>query len=411
MRALRPITPKTFDFIFCCLPWSSSMPSLALSLRSTQSFRQFAALALLVMTALYCIPKAAAAPAPPTVDVMTMQPQGIRTWVKFSGRIAPVQSAIIRPLVGGTIQEVLFKDGEQVKKNQPLFIIDPRQHEASVAEAKARVAIAKSRAKLAQDELARSKKLVDDKLISQSLYDSALSAQQVAQADIKQAQAALSHAELNLEYAHIRAPIAGRVSRAELTPGNVVEAGPSAPIMTEIVATDTMYAEFNVDEGTYIEFIRNIKDTRTMPVQLTLTNNNDVVYKGHIASFDNRLDATSGTIRARALFNNSDGALTAGMFANVRLGSESTQSVLLLPTRAIGTNQSKKFVLVVDDKNTALYREVTLGEYYQQHRVVLSGLEAGDTVIVNGLSHVRPNTPVTPNNVTTANITQASTAP
>lgn len=384
------------------------MLSLALPLRSTPFLYQFAAIALIAIAALYNAPKAAAAP---TVDVITMQPQGIRTWVKFSGRIAPVQSAVIRPLVGGTIQEVLFKDGEQVKKGQPLFIIDPRKHEATVAEAEARIAIAQSRAKLAQDELARSKQLVDDKLISQSLYDSALSAQQVAQADIKQAQAALSQAKLNLEYAHIRAPIAGRVSRAELTAGNVVEAGPSAPVMTEIVATDTMFAEFNVDEGTYIEFVRNIKDTQAMPVQLTLTNNNDVVYDGHIASFDNRLDATSGTIRARALFSNSDGALTAGMFANVRLGSESTQSVLLLPTRAIGTNQSKKFVLVVDDKNTALYREVTLGEYYQQHRVVLSGLQAGDTVIVNGLSHVRPNTPVTPNSVSAASIVQATTAP
>jgi multidrug efflux system membrane fusion protein len=341
-------------------------------------------------------------PPAPAVDVLVMQPQTVRTWVAFSGRLAPVESATIRPLVGGIIQQVLFSEGQQVKKDQPLFVIDPRAHQALVEQAEAQLAVARSRAKLATDELTRSKQLVNDNLISQSIYDAALSSQQVADADVKQAQAALKQAQLNVEYAHIRAPIAGRVSRAELTTGNVVEAGPNAPVLTEIVATGQMYAEFSVDESTYIAFVRTIKDTQAMPVQLTLASNGDVVYEGHITSFDNRLDATSGTIRARALFDNRDGALTAGMFANVRLGSASESQALLLPSLAVGTNQSKKFVLVVDANNTATYREVTLGDYYDAQRVVLAGLSAGDKVIVNGLSHVRPNTVVAPRDISAA---------
>lgn len=343
----------------------------------------------------------AAAPPAPAVDVLVVEPESVRTWVEFSGRLAPVESAKIRPLVGGVIQKVLFAEGQQVEQGQPLFVIDPRPHQASVAEAKARLAVAQSRASLAQDELKRSEQLVNDKLISQSIYDAALSAKHVAEADIQQAQAVLNQRQLNLEYAHITAPIAGRVGRAELTTGNVVDAGVNAPVLTEIVATRQLFAEFNVDEATYIEFVRSVQDPQKMPVELTLARDSDVVYEGRISSFDNRLDANSGTIRARALIDNSDGALTAGMFANVRLGAASINQVLLVPSLAVSTNQSKKFVLVVDDSNTATYREVTLGEYYQGRRVVKAGLNPGDRVIVNGLSHVRPNTVVAPREVTT----------
>ena len=343
----------------------------------------------------------AAIPPAPAVDVVVVQPQDIRSWANFSGRLSPVESAAIKPLVSGTIQQVLFKDGQQVKKGQPLFVIDPRPHQASMQRAQAQLATAQSRAKLAHDELKRAQQLITAKLVSQSIYESALSADQVAQAAVQEGEAALSQAKLNLEYAHISAPINGRISRAELTVGNVVEAGPNAPQLAQIVANDKLYAEFNVDEGTYIQFVRNNKDAEKMPVELTLssessTSSPNVVYKGYITSFDNRLDTTSGTIRARAVFDNSDGALTAGMFANVRLGSAEKVSALLVPDRAIGTNQSKKFVLVVDEKNVANYQEITLGDHYEGQRVILSGLTAGSKIIVNGLSHVRPNSVVNP---------------
>lgn len=341
----------------------------------------------------------AAVPPAPSVDVLVVQPESIRSWSQFSGRLAPVESAAIKPLVSGSIQKVLFTEGQQVKRGQPLFVIDPRPHQASVQRAQAQLATAQSRAKLAQDELTRAEQLIGTKLVSQSLYDSALSANQVAQADVKQAQAALSQAKLDLEYAHISAPISGRVGRAELTTGNVVEAGVNAPVLTQIVANDKLYAEFNVDEATYIQLVRNTQNVQAMPVELSLAGDASTTYEGHIYAFDNRLDTNSGTIRARAIFDNKDGALTAGMFANVRLGSAEKSNTLLVPERAIGTNQSKKFVLVVDDTNTANYREVVLGDHYQGQRVVLSGIQAGEKIIINGLSHVRPKSVVNPSTV------------
>jgi membrane fusion protein, multidrug efflux system len=337
-----------------------------------------------------------AVPPAPSVDLLVVETKSIRSWSQFSGRLAPVESAAIKPLVSGTIQKVLFTEGQQVKKGQPLFVIDPRPHQASVQRAQAQLATAQSRAKLAQDELARAEQLIGAKLVSQSVYDSALSANQVAQADVKQAEAALSQAKLNLEYAHISAPISGRVGRAELTTGNVVEAGVNAPVLTQIVANDKLYAEFNVDEATYVQLVRNTQNVQAMPVELNLAGDSVTTYEGQIYAFDNRLDTNSGTIRARAIFDNKDGALTAGMFANLRLGSAEKSNSLLIPERAIGTNQSKKFVLVVDETNTANYREVVLGEHYQGQRVVLSGLETGEKIIVNGLSHVRPNSLVNP---------------
>ena len=335
-------------------------------------------------------------PPAPAVEVVVLQPREIRTWAGFSGRLAPVESAAIKPLVSGTIQKVLFNEGQQVKKGQPLFVIDPRPHQASVQRAQAQLATAQSRAKLAQDELARARQLIGAKLVSQSVYDSALSAHQVAQADVKQAEAALNQAKLDLEYAHITAPISGRVGRAELTVGNVVEAGVNAPVLTQIVANDKLYAEFNVDEATYVQLARNNQNIQSMPVELSLAGDEAATYEGNIYAFDNRLDTNSGTIRARAIFDNKDGALTAGMFANVRLGSAEKVKVLLVPERAIGTNQSKKYVLVVDENNTANYREVMLGDHYEGQRIVQVGVNAGEKIIVNGLSHVRPKSVVTP---------------
>jgi multidrug efflux system membrane fusion protein len=377
---------------------------------SSRKFLTLSALAILTgIASFYYVTRveasvSSAVPPAPAVDVVILQPQEIRTWASFSGRLAPVESAAVKPLVSGTIQQVLFSEGQQVKQGQPLFVIDPRPHQASVQRAQAQLATAQSRAKLAQDELKRAQQLIAAKLVSQSIYDSALSAHQVAQADVQQAEAALSQAKLDLEYAHISAPISGRVSRAELTIGNVVEAGANAPLLTQIVANDKFYAEFNVDEATYIQFVRNTKNTREMPVELTLASDSSVTYSGNISAFDNRLDTNSGTIRARAIFDNKDGALTAGMFANVRLGSAEKVQALLVPERAIGTNQSKKFVLVVDENNTATYQEITLGDHYQGQRVVMAGVNAGDKIIVNGLSHVRPNSLVNPS------VTQAGAA-
>ena len=229
-----------------------------------------------------------------------------------------------------------------------------------------------------------------------SLYDSAIAASQVSQAEILQAEGALREAELNLEYAHITAPISGRVGRAELTVGNIVDAGVNAPVLTSIVASNQLYAEFRVNEQTYLEIMRNTDHSARMPVHLSLSDSSESNYRGYLHAFDNHLDSASGTIRARAIFDNKDGILTAGMFANIQLGSADTQVSLLVPERAIGTNQDKKYLYVIDEKNTVQYRDVVLGQQYQGQRIILSGLVGGERVAVNSLSHIRPNIEVSP---------------
>ncbi|MCR6650466.1 MAG: efflux RND transporter periplasmic adaptor subunit [Cellvibrionaceae bacterium] len=347
-------------------------------------------------------PTATATPAP-TVEVTELTPTAIRTWTRFSGRLTPVASAEIKPLVGGTIEQVLFVDGQFVQKGDPLFVIDPRPHEAQLQRAEAELATARSRERLTKDELERARQLLEGKLISRSIFDTATSDHQVAQASVKAAESAVNQARLNVEYAYIRAPISGRAGRAELTVGNVVGAGASAPVLTTIVADDRLYAEFNVDEQTYIRSVRSIQQQEEMPVELTLASDESRTYRGHIHAFDNRLDVASGTIRARAIFTNTDGALTPGMYANISLGSAATQAALLVPDRAIGTNQNRKFVYVVDGQNTVQYREVALGNHFQAHRVVVSGVEAGERIAVNSLSHLRPSAVVNPVSVTTLN--------
>jgi len=339
---------------------------------------------------------AAAVPSPPVAEFMTMQLEAVRIWTGFSGRLRAVDMAEIKPLVSGELQQVLFDDGQTVEKGDLLFVIDPRPYQAAVNRAQAQLTSAKSRAKLAKEELDRSERLVKNKLVSESVFDAAKNEYQVSSAAINEAESAVAEAKLDLNYCYIRAPFSGRISRAELTQGNIVETTPNAPVLTTLVANDQLYAEFDVDEQTYIKFIRGSQNDQKMPVQLTLAADESVVYQGTIHSFDNQLDVSSGTIRARAIFQNTDGALTPGMYANVKLGAVNEQQTLLVPERAIGTNQNKKFVYVINDENQALYREVGLGGHHKDKRLITSGLQVGDKVVVNGLSHIRPNSPVTP---------------
>jgi multidrug efflux system membrane fusion protein len=381
---------------------SSSQRSLALFL-SRHASKVALAAAIAASSALYYgsiaeageSEVATAAAAAPMVEYTVVQPVDLREWNSYSGRLSAVESAEIKPLVGGTIMQVLFEDGQLVKAGDPLFVIDPRPHQNAASQAQATLATAKSRLQLAKDEFARNERLHESGLVSDSVFDTAQSNLQVAEAGVLQAQSALDQARLNLEYAHISAPISGRVSRAELTVGNVVDAGPNAPVLTSVVADSMLYAEFNVDEQTYVQLARSQQDG-AMPVELSLAQDENV-YQGQIHSFDNRLDSQSGTIRARAIVSNSDGVLTPGLYVNVRVGSAQTKPVLLVPERAIGTNQSRKFVYVVDAQNLVQYREVTLGSNHEGNRVVLTGIEAGDHVVVNGTSHIAaPNTPVNP---------------
>ena len=336
------------------------------------------------------------------VNVMVAAPEPVQIWKEFSGRMVAVDYAEIRPQVSGTISEIKFQDGQDVEAGDVLLVIDPSPYEAAVAQAQAELAAAENEAAHAQRELKRSKGLIEKKAISQSLYDSRENAARVAQASLQAALARLVQAQINLDYAHVKAPISGRVSRAEITEGNLVEAGSSAPLLTSIVSRDGIYADFEVDESTYLTHIRNqVRDAaaeKSVPVKLVVgaeAGGEGMIVDGFIRSFDNRIDPASGTIRARAYFDNADGALLPGMFARVRLGSAQENNVIMMPERAIGTNQDKKFVYVVEN-GAAAYREVKIGDSLKGRRVIESGLQQGDQVIVDGVIRIRPGVPVSP---------------
>ncbi|HVY12986.1 MAG TPA: efflux RND transporter periplasmic adaptor subunit [Alphaproteobacteria bacterium] len=341
-------------------------------------------------------------PTPPAVPVtvQTVQPQKVQVWSQFSGRLKAVNYAEIRPEASGRIMQIRFKDGQHVRTGDILFVIDPRPYEAAVAKAEASLASAKTNASFSNTDLARASKMIKTEAIARRLYDERATAARVSKASIQSAEADLKQARVDLDHAYVKAPISGRVSRAEITVGNLVQTGPSAPLLTSIVSSDGIYADFEVDEQTYLKSIRANADTQaqeqSIPVELTLPGDAQHVYKGTIYTFDNHIDTKSGTIRARARFDNADGTLLPGMFVSVRMGSSGDNTAIIVPERALGQDQSKKFVYVVDANNKVVYRDVTLGDQAGEGRIVLSGLQPGERVIVDGLQHVKPDAVVEP---------------
>jgi multidrug efflux system membrane fusion protein len=340
-------------------------------------------------------PAAAVVQAVP-VNTITIQPRKARIWSDFSGRLDAVDYAEIRPQVSGRITQIRFRDGQAVKAGDVLFVIDPRPFEAAVAKAAADLQSARTNASLAKANLARAESLKKAGAIALQSYDQSSNASAVADAAIGAAQAALTQARLDVDHAYVKAPISGKVSRAEITVGNLVQAQNNAPLLTSIVSNDGIYADFEVDEQTYVRGIHasangeQANGEQKVPVELTLPGDSGRVYSGVIESFDNHIDTGSGTIRARARFDNSDGALVPGMFVSIRMANAQAGDVLLVPERAIGTDQSKRFVFVVDAGGKAAFREITLGATVDGQRVVTSGLARGDKVIVDGIQHIQP---------------------
>lgn len=343
---------------------------------------------------------AMAAPAVP-VTALTLRPQAVSPWAEFSGRIKAVDYAEIRPEVGGRITEIRFKDGQQVKKGDVLFVIDPRPYQAAVERARGDLASAENNARLARIQLDRGARLIKEQALAQEAYDQRANADGVAQANVASARAALSRAALDVDRAYVKAPISGRVSRAELTLGNLVQTAPAAPpLLTSIASDNGVYADFEVDEQTYLNSVRgkarNADQEHAIPVELIVGGDAAHVYRGTIESFDNHITVGSGTIRARARFANEDGSLVPGMFVTVRLGGGAVNNALLVPERAIGNDQSKRFVYVVGAGNKAEYREVHLGQSVDGKRIVLSGLKPDDRVVVDGLQKIAPGAELAP---------------
>jgi multidrug efflux system membrane fusion protein len=337
------------------------------------------------------------APAVP-VGVLTVAAGNVRVWSEFSGRLNAVDYAEIRPEVSGRIAQVRFRDGQTVKAGDILFVIDPRPYDAALAKAQANLASAETIAQFAQMELDRAANLVKEQAIAQRLYDERANAKRVADAAVQAAEAELKQAEIDIDHAYVKAPITGRLSRAEVTLGNLVSAGPNAQVLTSIVSSDGIYADFEVDEQTFMRSVRADADTpdkeHKIPVELTVQGDAAHVYQGTIYSFDNRINTASGTIRARARFDNKDSSLVPGMFVSVKLGSTPKSQVLLIPERAVGNDQNKKFIYVVGSDDKVAYREVNLGQQVDGGRIVLSGLRAGERVVVDGLQHIAPDVKV-----------------
>jgi len=341
---------------------------------------------------------AAGAPPAADVDVATVIEKNITDWQNYSGRLQAVDHVDVRALVPGTIMAVYFKDGALVKKGEPLFLIDPRPYTAAVDQADAQVAAARARAAFANTDYARAQKLLADNAIAKRDFDQKANDALEANANLKAAQAALEAAQINLGYTRIVAPVTGRVSRAEITVGNVIAAGVNSPALTTLVSVSPIYASFDVDEQTYLHYLS--RDTnKIVPVRLGLANESGYSRQGKVASVDNQLDSTSGTIRVRASFDNADGALVPGLYARVAVGGGEPHPAILIDDRAVSTDQAKKFVLVIDAQNHAQYREVTQGNMFEGLRVITTGLQPGERIVVSGLQRVRPGAEVKPNSV------------
>ena len=333
----------------------------------------------------------------PEVTVASVVVRDVADEDEFTGHFESVNAVEIRSRVAGYLQRVAFTEGATVRRGDVLFVIDPRPYEADVARAEAELERARTRKQLAEMELERARRLVSTQAISREELDARTSGSAEGDATIRAAEAALRIARLNLEWTVVRAPITGRVSRAEVTTGNLVQAGPAAPtLLTTIVSLDPIYVYFDSDEQAYLKYIRaGGARPSGRPVDVALANETGFPHEGRLDFIDNRVDPTAGTIRLRAVLPNPANVFAPGLFARVRVTSGDRKPAALIQDQSVGTDQDRKFVLVLKPDSTVEYRPVTLGRMVAGLRTVQSGLKPGEQVVINGLMRVRPGMKVT----------------
>jgi len=357
-------------------------------------------------------PAAGGPPPPPAVTVAKPIERGITDQDEYVGRFVAVDSVEIRARVSGYLDQIHFRDGQMVKQGDLLFTIDKRPFQNTVAQARGTLAQAKANLAFAEADLERAKQLVRDRTITEQTFDQRTQAQRSATASVAANEAAVRQAELELEFTELRAPIAGRIGDRRVSRGNLVTggAGGTTTMLANIVSIDPIRFEFTMDEASYLRYERFSSSGKEVTgrdggviVELKLLDEKTFEHRGYMDFVDNTIDRSSGTIRGRASFSNPDAVLTPGMFGRIRVPGSPTYNALLLPDAAIGTEQIRKFVLVVGDDNTAVQRYVTLGPLSDDNlRIIKDGIKAGDRVIVNGLMRVRPGQKVTPQEQGTA---------
>jgi RND family efflux transporter, MFP subunit len=341
-----------------------------------------------------------APPPPPEVSVAPAFQREVQEFEEFTARLEAPDTVEVRARVAGSLDKVHFTEGQRVAKGDLLFTIDPRPFAAEVARAQAQLAAARNQAELSASELARAEKLTAIQGVSEQELDQLRASLRNARSSIQSAEAALVQAKLNLEFTRIRAPVAGRISRAMVTPGNLVNVG--TPVLTTLVSQDRVHAYFDASEATYLKYLRMVRagtlaSPRSQPAAawMGLADETGFPHQGRVDFVDNRLNPATASIRGRAVFDNRDGRFTPGLFARVKVVGSGKYRATLVADRAIGTDQTRKVVMLVGQDNIVQPREVQPGALIDGMRVV-QGVQPGELVIVDGLQRAQPGAPVTP---------------
>jgi RND family efflux transporter MFP subunit len=348
------------------------------------------------------------APPPPQVSVAQVLEKRVKDWDEFTGRLQAVETVEIRPRVSGYIDKVAFTEGSLVKRGTLLFVIDPRPYQAEYDRAAADLKRFKTALDLGRIELVRVQRLKESGAVSEEELDERKSTVAQSEANVSGSQAALEAAALNMNFTKVSSPIDGRVSRAEVTRGNLVTGGTNGgTLLSSVVSTDPIYIYFDADEQSYLRYVQIARSGEQptshdagKPVQVGLANEEGFPHTGTVDFVDNQLNPQTGTIRARAVLQNKDGQFTPGLFARVQLLGSAEYSAILIDDRAVNTDQSQKYVLVLGANNQIEYRKVKLGRVVDGLRVVREGLKSGDVIVVNGAQRVHPGVTVTPQKVT-----------
>lgn len=351
-------------------------------------------------------PKAVAEPAT-AASVLTVSSESRNLWQSFSGRFEAVDNVDVRPRVSGEIRSTHFVEGSLVKAGDILFQIDPDPYQAELDRLSALLGAAETRLAFAETERNRAERLWKSNTITESARDQRFKEAAEAASDVGTARASLRTAQLNMTYTTVRAPISGRVGRREIAAGNLVDAGSNALVLTTIVSVNPIYASFEVREDVVMAALQEIggdlSRLKAVPVEAEIGHSGTMVV-GSLQFIDNRVDALAGTVRVRATFDNQSGAIVPGQFTRIRLGQARQEPVIQVPEQAIGTDQNRRFLMVLGTDNRAVRKDVQLGQFIDGMRVVLSGLSAGERVIVNNLQRVRAGTLIEARDVTNAAI-------